>query len=239
MAIAALVACDTPPAGYPGQILTRFDGNKQLILVATYSSNAAAIGIRAWAEVDPGTRGTIEMTGPWHLRCTGAFDAPNPKDAYPENLPSLDIGSGWDGATIHAPAGHYTAVVAIPEKNATIKKSFGAQLSETNPFTGTYDPPGLCVLVADTRQQLDDLTSQHVHAVDVWVGRMATSQLKTQLAPLSAEAYVAVQAGDRTAALATMTSIKDLIEPVKDKDYDLYRDIRVSLELLTQPVPAG
>ena len=111
-------------------------------------------------------------------------------------------------------------------------------MSETNAFTSTYDPPGECLLVADTRQQLDDLILQHVHAVDVWVSRLDASPLNTQLTPLAAKAYDAVQAGDRTTARDAMSGIRDLAEPVKDQYYDLYRDVRISIALLTQPIPA-
>lgn len=239
VAALAIVACNSQPSSYPGQVVKTFDGNKQLILVAGYSVKAMAVGIRAWAEVDAGAPGTLELTGPWHLLCSGKFVTPPAGNVYPETLPALDIGEGWETAPgFHAPPGHYTAVVTIPSKNATISKSFDAGRSATNAFTATYDPPGSCVVVADTRQQLDDLTSQHVQAVEIWVGRMDASPLRTQLTPLAAKAYADVTVGDRASALDAMTHIKDLADPVKDQDYDLYRDVSLSLALLTQPVPA-
>lgn len=238
MAALALVACDSQPPGYPGQISTTFDGNKKLIIVADYGVRAMAIGIRAWAEVDAGTQGTIEMTGPWHMRCAGKFVPPDPGNVYPETLPGLDIGEGVETAPgFHAPAGRYKVVVAIPSHKASIGQTFDAHYSAINPITDTYDPPGQCLVVADTRQQLADLTGKYAHACNVWVGRMDASPLKTQLILLATKADDAATAGDRATALDAMTHLKDLIEPTKDRDYFLYRDIRVSLALLTQPAP--
>jgi hypothetical protein len=110
-------------------------------------------------------------------------------------------------------------------------------LSATNPITDTYDPPGICLLIADTRQQLADLTREHVHAVSIWVARMDASALRAQLIPLAQRADDAATAGDRATAIEAMTMIRDLAEPVKNREYFLYRDIRVSLGLLTQPPP--
>lgn len=173
LAVLAIFACDTQPKGYPGQISTTFDGKKQLIVVADYSVTAMAIGIRVWAEVAAGTQGTIEMTGPWHMRCAGKFATPPATTVYPENLPALDIGGGWETAPgFHAPTGRYKIVVAVRSKNVSISKSFTAGPSSTNAFTLIYETPGSCLLVADTKQQLADLTREHVHAITVWVGRM-------------------------------------------------------------------
>jgi hypothetical protein len=240
MAALAIVACDTQPQGYPGQVTTTFDGNKQLIIVARWGVNAMAIGITAWADVAGGTPGTIELTGPWHMRCEGKFVTPPAGNAYPENLPFLDIGEGSMTAPgFHAPAGDYKAVVAIPSHAVSITKSFKAGHSFINPITNTYDPPGICLLIADTRQQLADLTREHVHAVSIWVARMDASASRTQLIPLAQRADDAATAGDRAGALDAMANLKNLAEPVKDQNQFLYRDIRVSLGLLTQPLPGS
>ena len=226
-------------SGYPGQISKTFDANKHLILVADYSVRAMAVGIRAWAEIDAGTSGAVELTGPWHLHCAGQFVTPPAGNVYPENLPALDIGEGWETAPgFHAPRGRYTAAVSITSKNVSLSRSFEAGLSAADAFTGVYDPPGSCLVVADTKQQLDDLTTRHSHAVEIWVGRLEASPLKTQLTPLAADAYEASLTGDRTTALAAMTRIEGLADPVKAQDYDLYRDVRLSIALLTQPIPA-
>lgn len=167
------------------------------------------------------------------------FVTPPAGNVYPETLPALDIGEGWETAPgFHGPPGQYTAAVTIPSKNVSISKSFAAGNSSTNAFTDTYDPPGSCTVVADTRQQLDDLTLQHVRAVAIWVGRMEASPLRTQLIQLADRAYAAASANDRATALNAMTQIKDLADPLKDQDYDLYGDVRIALALLTQPVPA-
>lgn len=144
MAALAIGACNSQaPSGYPGQISKTFDGNKHLILVADYSVRAMAIGIRAWAEVDAGVPGTVELTGPWHLHCAGNFVAPPAGNVYPETLPALDIGEGWETAPgFHGPPGQCTAAVTIPSKNVSISKSFAAGNSSSNAFTDTYDPPG-------------------------------------------------------------------------------------------------
>lgn len=239
MAALAMVACDSQPSGYPGQISKTFDGNKQLIIVADYSVRAMALGIRAWAEVAADTQGTIDMTGPWHMRCSGKFVIPRAGNAYPENLPGLDIGEGVETAPgFHAPPGRYKVVVAIPYENVSLSQSFNAGPSATSAFTFIYEPPGLCLLIADTRQQLADLTKEHVHAIRIWVGRMEPSQLKTQLIPVATKADQAAMAGDRATALDAVTTLSNMVEPVKDQPpHDLYRDIRISLGLLTQPLP--
>ena len=130
------------------------------------------------------------------------FVTPPAGNVYPETLPALDIGEGWETAPgFHGPPGQYTAAVTIPSKNVSISKSFAAGNSSTNAFTDTYDPPGSCTVVADTRQQLDDLTLQHVRAVAIWVGRMEASPLRTQLIQLADRAYAAASANDRATAL--------------------------------------
>lgn len=137
------------------------------------------------------------------------FVTPPAGNVYPETLPALDIGEGWETAPgFHGPPGQYTAAVTIPSKNVSISKSFAAGNSSTNAFTDTYDPPGSCTVVADTRQQLDDLTLQHVRAVAIWVGRMEASPLRTQLIQLADRAYAAASANDRATALNAMTQIK-------------------------------
>src|SRR5260370_40641920 len=115
------------------------------------------------------------MRAPPHIRVNGPFKAP-PKDG------SYLAGGNRPGLILDAfaaPAGQYTVVVSIPSENAQLKTTFRAGSSYKDPITGVWDLPGGCVPGADTRQHLDDLTYVPVYAVEVWVGRMDASSLKT------------------------------------------------------------
>lgn len=239
IACLAIAACNAPDAS-SDQVSITFEGNKELVLEAGFSPNAQDIGIVAWADVDVGTAATIEMTGPFHMHCDGTFQAVPAGFQNPGNRPVLDVGDGHIGASFHAPAGQYTAVVSIPSKKVRVKKSFRAGVSYSDPITGAWDLPVNCVPVADTQQQLTDLTTQHVHAVDVWIGRMEASALKAQLSPLASKAYQAVLAGDRPTAIQALTTIRDTVQPLisQNPGYDIFRDSKVSIALLTQPIPA-
>src|SRR5450756_589247 len=197
-----------------------------------------AIGIRAWAEVDADVPGTVELTGPWHLHCAGLSRRRPATYIRRPSQPSTSEKDGRPRPASTALPGNTRLRSRYLPKNVSISKSFAAGNSSTNAFTDTYDPPGSCTVVADTRQQLDDLTLQHVRAVAIWVGRMEASPLRTQLTQLADRAYAAASANDRATALNAMTQIKDLADPLKDQDYDLYGDVRIALALLTQPVPA-
>jgi hypothetical protein len=239
--VIALSACSLSGSAYPGQITTTFDGNKKLVLVADYGANAAAIGILAWADVDDGTAGILEVTGPLHMRCEGLFRPHDPKYQDPDNLPHLDVGDGGSGANFHAPRGHYTAVVTLPSKKASIQKSFDAGYSSSNAITGTYDLPLSCVPIADSGQQQSTLLSEHVLAVQIWVTRMAASPTRAQLLPLASEAARAVESGDRATALHAMAQITDIVRPLASQNpyYNILRDALASIALLNQPAPAG
>ncbi len=176
------------------------------------------------------------MTGPLHMHCDGAFQAP-PKDG------SYLAGGNRPGLILDAfaaPAGQYTVVVSIPSENAQLKTTFRAGSSYKDPITGVWDLPGGCVPVADTRQQLDDLTYVHVYAVELWGGRMDASSLKTQLTPLGAKADQAVVAADKPAAIEALTSIRDAVRTQTGPGVysEILRDANASLALLAQPVPA-
>ena len=237
-----LVACD-PNAGKIDQASVTFDGNKQLILVAQYTPNAQSDGIGAYADVPVGTTGTLEMTGPMHMHCDGTFQA---QDAggmpdFTGNRPGLDLGGGARGISFTAPLGEYTVVVSVPSKTVQVEKTFSAGVSYDDPITGVWDLPMGCVQVADTRQQLEDLTARHLQAVEIWVDRADASPLKEKLLPLATEAYAALLAGDKPTAIQTLTAIRDTVQPsiAQGPWYDIYRDSRVALALLTQPVPAS
>jgi hypothetical protein len=236
----AVAACNDPLDASAGQVSTTFDGNKQLVLEADFSSKAQAIGIVAWADVDTGTTATIEMTGPFHMHCDGTFQPVPAAFSNPGNRPVLDVGEGHVGAQFHAPAGQYNVVVSIPSKKVRLARSFRAGVSYADPITGVWDLPMNCVPVADTQQQLSDLTAQHVHAVEVWVGRMDASALKTQLIALANKAHEAVIAGDKPTAIQAMTTIRETVQPMTSQNpwYAIFRDCNVALALLTQPKPA-
>jgi hypothetical protein len=240
IACLASAACNNPVDSYPGQTSTAFDGNKQLVVVADFSPNAQAIGIVAWADVDTGTAATIEMTGPFHMHCDGTFQPVPATFHNPGNRPALDVGDGHVGAQFHAPAGQYTAAVSIPSKKVRLTRSFLAGISYADPITGAWDLPKNCVPVADTQQQLRDLTTKHVHAVDVWIGRMDASALRSKLIPLASKAYDAAVAGDKPTAIQAMTTIRETVQPMINQNpwFEIFRDSNVSLALLTQPVPA-
>jgi hypothetical protein len=236
-----LVACD-PNAGKIDQASVTFDGSKQLILVAQYTPNAQSNGIGAFADVPVGTTGTLEMTGPMHMHCDGTFQAQTAGGMpdFTGNRPGLDLGSGARGITFAAPQGEYTVVVSIPSKTVQVKKTFSAGTSYIDPITNVWDLSTGCVQIADTRQQLEDLTMRRVQAVETWVGRADASPLKVKLLPLATKAYASLVAGDKATAIQAMTVIRDTVQPsiAQNPWYDIYRDSRVALALLTQPVPA-
>jgi hypothetical protein len=235
-----LVACD-PNAGKIDPASVTFDGNKQLIVYAHYTPNAQSNGIGAFADVPVGTTGTLEMTGPLHMHCDGTFQAQTGGGMpdFTGNRPGLDLGDGARGSSFAAPAGDYTVVVSIPSKTVQVDKTFSAGISSIDPITGVWDLPMGCVQVAATRQQLEDLTARHVQAVETWVVRADASPLKGKLLPLAIEAYAALRAGDKPTAIQTLTAIRDTVQPSMTQGpwYDIYRDSRVALALLTQPVP--
>jgi hypothetical protein len=209
-----LVACD-PNGGKVDEASVTFDGNKQLILVAQYTPNAQSDGIGAYADVPVGTTGTLEMTGPMHMHCDGTFQA---QDAggmpdFTGNRPGLDLGDGARGSSFAAPLGEYTVVVSIPSKTVQVEKTFSAGVSYSDPITGVWDLPMGCVQVADTRQQLEDLTTRRVHAVGIWVDRADASPLKGELLPLVTKAYASLLVGDKPTAIQTMTAIRDTVQP--------------------------
>lgn len=235
-----LAACDNPFDAYPGQVTQSFDGGKELVVVAGYSRNAMSTGIQAWADVSVGTAGTIEMTGPLHLRCDGTFQPVPSEFNNPGHRPTLDVGEGHIGAQFHSPSGAYAATVAIPSIKVSLKKSFTAGTSAIDPQTGVWDLPSGCVPVADTRRQLHDLTTTNVKAIAYWVGRMDSSPLKSNLMELAARANDAVLAGDSPSAIDALVHIRSSVSATSGNtfDYRTYCESNASIALLTQPVPA-
>ena len=236
-----LAACENPADAYPGQVTQSFDGGKQLVLVAGYSMKAMSTGIQAWADVSVGTTGTIEMTGPLHVRCEGSFQPVPSEFNDPGHRPTLDVGEGHIGAQFHAPAGSYAATVAIPAQKVSLKKSFTSGESAKDPNTGVWDLPSGCVPVADTRQQLSDLVSLNVDAIDYWVGRMDATPLKSELLALAAKARDAISGGDASGAIDALTRIRSSVSATSGttSEYRTYCEANASIALLTQPVPAG
>lgn len=236
-----LVACD-PNAGKIDQASVTFDGNKHLILAAQYIPTAQSNSIGAYADVPIGTIGTLEMTGPMHMRCDGTFQAQalGGMPDFTGNRPGLDLGNGARGISFAAPSGEYTVAVSIPSKNVQVKKTFSAGTSYIDPITNVWDLPMGCVQVADTRQQLEDLTTRRVHAVDISVGRAGASSLKDRVLPLASKASASLLTGDKPTAIQAMTAVRDAVEPyiAQNPWYEIYRDARVALALLRQPVPA-
>ena len=236
-----LVACD-PNAGKIDQASVTFDGNKQLILAAQYIPNAQSNSIGAYADVPIGTVGTLEMTGPMHMRCDGTFQAQalGGMPDFTGNRPGLNLGNGARGISFAAPSGAYTVVVSIPPKNVQVKKTFTAGSSYIDPITNVWNLPVDCVQVADTRRQLDDLTAARVNAVKMLVDRADVSSLKEKLLPLAAKADASLLAGDKPTAIQAMTAIRDTVQPYVARNpwYEIYSDARVALALLTQPIPA-
>lgn len=235
-----LVACD-PNAGKIDQASVTFDGNRQLILVAQFIPNAQSNSIGAFADVPVGTAGTLEMTGPMHMHCEGTFQAQTAGGMpdFTGNRPGLDLGNGARGISLAAPQGAYTVVVSIPSKTVQLKKTFSAGVSYIDPMTNVWDLSLGCVQVADTRLQLEDLTTRRVEAVKILVDRADASPLKGKLMPLATMAEASFLAGDRGTAIQTMTAIRDSVQPAIAQNpwYDIYRDSRVALALLTQPIP--
>lgn len=234
-----LIACDVPDSRTS---TTTFDGNKQLILFAAYSANAASVTIQAFADVPTGTQGTMEMTGPFHMRCEGQFRPPDPGFSDPNNLPYLDVGVGHDGtAGIQPPRGNYAAVVAIPSKRAEIKKSFNAGGTSPDSPQAVEVPPD-CVPVADTIKQLNSLLPKYTMAVQLWITRMGDSSIKSQLLTLATQGSDAMSAGDRSTALDKLTQIRNIVQALNSDAYPystfVLRDTRESIALLTQPSPA-
>jgi hypothetical protein len=236
-----IVACN-PNAGKVDQASVTFDGNKQLILYAQYTPNAQSDGVGAFADVPIGTAGTLEMTGPLHMHCEGTFQAQTGGGMpdFSGNRPGLDIGNGARGSSFAVPPGVYTVVVSIPSMAVEVNKTFSAGSSYSDAITGVWDLPIGCVQVADTHRQLDDLTTRRVEAVKIWVDRANPSQLKETLIPLAHKAEASFLEGDKVAAMQAMTAIRDTVQPsiAQGPWYEIYRDSRVALALLAQPVPS-
>jgi hypothetical protein len=234
------LACDVPDSRISR---STFDGNKELILFAAYSGNAASVTIQAFADVPAGTEGTMEMTGPFHMRCKGQFRAPDPGFDDPNNLPYLDLGIGHDGtAGIQPPRGNYTAVVTIPSKRAEIRKSFSAGGPPPDPPQAVDLPPD-CTPVADTKQQLNGLLSKYTTAVLFWIARMDVSSTRSQLSTLAAQASDAVSSGDHSIALDKLTQIRDIVQALSSRTYPqssfILKNAHDSIALLTQPAPSS
>jgi hypothetical protein len=236
--VLALAACETSGSATSGQVSATFDGNKKLVLAATYTAGAQSNGISVWAEVPAGTLGMVETTGPLHMRCEGKFVPQNDNQANPDKLPVLDLGGGG-GIAFAAPIGHYVAVATIPSMGAKIQTSFEAGSSYADPITGVYDLSIGCVPVADSVQQLNALLQKHSMAVQTWITRITDTANKAQLQPLADRAAQSVQSGDTAAAVKLMTQIQDIVRPLATQDpyYDILRDALASIALLTQSPP--
>ena len=239
--MAALIpfACGLPDSRLS---TTTFDGNKKLELFAAYSANAGSVTVQGFADVPDGTAGTMEMIGPFHMRCQGQFRPPDPAFADPDNLPYLDVGEGHSGTGgIQPPRGNYTAVVTIPSRKAKITTGFTAGGPSQDTFTGVVDMPVDCVPVADTLRQMGLMLPAYVAAVQSWVARMNESTTRTKLLDLAAQASEAVSSGDRPAALATLTQISDIDQAenseARANSGFILRYTLDSIALLTQPVP--
>jgi len=233
-----LIACDVPDSRISR---TTFDGNKELILFAAYSGNAASVTIQAFADVPAGTEGTMEMTGPFHMRCQGQFRPPDPGFDDPSNLPYLDIGVGHSGtAGIQAPRGNYTATVRIPSKRAEIRKSFSALGPPPDPPRAIDLPPD-CAPVADTIKQLNSLSHGYTTAALFWIGRMDGSSTRAQLLALATQASDAVSSGYYSTALDRLTQITDIVQALSSQTYPqapfILQNAHDSIALLTQPAP--
>ena len=232
----ALAACETGPP----QVTTTFGRNKQLILAAGYTPTAQSNGIGAWADVPVGTPAVLEVTGPLHFRCQGQFRAPDRSTMDRPELPFLDVGDGG-AAAFAAPVGHYTAVLTIPSFQAAIQEGFDAGVSYADPITGVYDLNIGCVPVADTSEQMQSLLTRHVTAVKTWTLRVPDLTTRAQLLMLADQAARAVQKEDSAAAVAALTQIRDVVQPlsVHNPYYAILRDSLASIALLTQPTPPG
>src|SRR5260370_36553183 len=180
-----LVACD-PNAGKIDQASVTFDGNKQVILLAEFTPNAQSNSIGAFADVPVGTTGALEMTGPMHMHCDGTFQAQTAGGMpdFTGNRPGLDLGNGARGIVFAAPQGEYIVVVSIPSKTVQVKKTLSAGISYIDTITHVCDLLVGCVQVADTRQQLEALTTRRVEAGEIWGDRADASPLKGKLLPL-------------------------------------------------------
>ena len=232
-----LVACETDSRLNS----TTFDGNKKLVLFAAYSINARAITIQGFADVPAGTVGELEMAGPLHMRCEGKFQPMDPAHTSPDNLPSLDVGDGNGGASIHSPSGSFIAIITIPSQKATLKKSFTAGYSSADPINNTYELPLGCVPVADTIEQLDAMIPNYVSAVQYWVNRIEPSTTRSEVLPLAKGASTDISAGNYTAAFAKLALIRDRVEPLKNQGpyYQIWRDANEAMALLSQPTPSN
>jgi len=244
---AALVAmiiwsCDSSASGQLGPVIATFDGSKKLELFAGYSRTAASIAITVWADLPAGSEGTIEMTGiPFHIRCQGLFQFPEPGFQAPDHLSYLDVGAGHAGAFFGAPPGRYTAVGRIPSYGATVETSFDAGQSFPDGQTGVFNLPLGCVPVADTKQQLGALLPKYVSAVGILVGKLPASSANSQLSDATDEARTAVVAGDTAAALDALARIRDIVQPLKAQNpyYELLINTQAAIALLTQPSPTS
>jgi hypothetical protein len=232
IAMLAFSACQT--ATPPPPVSTKFDGNKTLILDASYTPTAQSNGIAAWADVPVGTPAILEVTGPLHFRCQGQFRAPDPTIMDRPDLPFLDVGDGG-AALFAAPAGHYTAVLTIPSFQASIEEGFNAGISYADGTTGVYDLNIGCVPVADSVDQLQVLIAQHVMAVRTWVTRAEDSPIRTQLLPLANGAVLAVQSEQTATALKALMEIRQVVQPLSPENpyYAILRDTLASIALLS------
>ena len=228
-----LVACD-PNASNPNQTSATFGGGKQLIVVAEYTLNAQSNSIEAWADVPIGTAANLEMTGPLHMHCNGTFQTPRVGFMSPYgSRPELYL------EAFAAPPGRYTVVVSIPSLSVELKTTFVAGSSYEDPITNVWDLPRGCVQVADTAQQLLELTTARTDAVQIWVNRVEAPDLRSRLVPLATAAVRAVERGDKQAAIEALTAIQLAVEPLtlQGRYLEISRDANAALALLAQPVP--
>lgn len=185
----------------------------------------------------------MEIRGPFHVRCDGEFQGPDPAFSDPGNLPFLDVGLGHLGtAGIRTPAGTYTAEVAIPSRAASLSKTFQGGGASGNAYPGLFDLPDQCVPVADSARQLQTFVAAYLSAMSSWAGKMDPSQLRSQLLGLVAQANAAFSAQDISTTLGRMTEIKDTVAALDAGRYPyaqlILRAARNSIALLTQPIPA-
>ncbi len=193
---AALVAmiiwsCDSSASGQLGPVIATFDGSKKLELFAGYSRTAASIAITVWADLPAGLEGTIEMTGiPFHIRCQGLFQFPEPGFQAPDHLSYLDVGAGHAGAFFGAPPGRYTAVGSalgilvgkLPASSANSQLSDATDEARTAVVAG--DTAAALDALARIRDIVQPLKAQNPY-YELLINTQAAIALLTQPSPTS------------------------------------------------------
>lgn len=163
-------------ASWAHTVTTQFQGKHQLALNSYYNDPTQTITLDGYADVANGTVGEVEITGPRHLLCPGAFKAHAPVDFFTffpsdqesrwrriANLPQFTP-EGGGPRDITGPKGSYTITIRLPGASAHVSTTVTAPAMYAGSFN-LYSKPHSCYPIADSLPQQRSLLDTYLAAL--------------------------------------------------------------------------